>query len=157
MNAQLKPDEFDLLLRHDLAVFLQRVFRQLNPHVEMTWNWHLDLLVDRLTQVYEGKLKRLIINVPPRSLKSITASVAFPAWVLGNRPSTRLICVSYGQELAAKMARDCQNVMLAPWYQRAFATRLSQRSALADFETLEQGGRLATRWVVLSPAAAATF
>ena len=144
MNAMLLPNEFDLLLRQDLASFLHRSFLQLNPNVPLAWNWHLDLLADRLTEVYEGKLKRLIINVPPRSLKSILASVAFPAWVLGKSPETRLICVSYGQELAMKMARDSQSLMLTPWYQRAFATRLSARSALHDFETLEKGGRLAT-------------
>ena len=81
MNAMLLPNEFDLLLRQDLASFLHRSFLQLNPNVPLAWNWHLDLLADRLTEVYEGKLKRLIINVPPRSLKSILASVAFPAWV----------------------------------------------------------------------------
>lgn len=144
MNAQLTPNDFDLLLRQDLATFLHRSFLQLDPHSNFSWNWHLDLLADRLIQVYEGKLKRLIVNVPPRSLKSITASVAFPAWVLGKAPSTRLICVSYGQELAAKMARDCQSLMLSPWYQRAFATRLSGRSATADFETQSKGGRMAT-------------
>lgn len=144
MNAIAMPHEIDLLLRQDLATFLHRSFLQLNPNLPLVWNWHLDLLADRLTQVYEGRLKRLIINVPPRSLKSILASVAFPAWVLGNRPNSRLICVSYGQELALKMARDSQSLMLTPWYQRAFPTRLSARSATADFETLEKGGRLAT-------------
>lgn len=144
MNAQLQPHEFDVLLRQDLATFFQRAFRQLDPQTSLAWNWHLDLLADRLTQVYEGRLKRLIINVPPRSLKSLLASVAFPAWVLGKAPSTRLICVSYGQELAAKMARDSQSLLLAPWYQRAFNTRLSTRSATMDFETTEKGGRMAT-------------
>lgn len=144
MNAQLSQNEFDMLLRQDLATFIHRSFLQLDPQSNFSWNWHLDLLVDRLTQVYEGKNNRLIINVPPRSLKSITASVAFPAWVLGKAQSTRLICVSYGQELAAKMARDCQSLMLTPWYQRAFAARLSGRSATADFETQAKGGRMAT-------------
>ena len=128
------PSQFDMILRNDLSAFIQRVFQHLDPNTEYAHNWHLALLADRLKQVYEGKIKRLIINVPPRSLKSIAASVAFPAWVLGNDPSKRLICVSYGQDLSDKMARDCQAVMLSPFYQRAFATRLATRSAF-DFET----------------------
>jgi predicted phage terminase large subunit-like protein len=140
----MSTNEFDLILRNDLGAFIQRVFQHLDPNTEYTHNWHLALLADRLTQVYEGKLKRLIINVPPRSLKSITASVAFPAWVLGKDPSKRLICASYGQDLSEKMARDCQAIMLAPFYQRAFATRLSNRSAAFDFETTARGGRMST-------------
>ena len=55
MNAMLLPNEFDLLLRQDLASFLHRSFLQLNPNVPLAWTWHLDLLADRLTEVYEGK------------------------------------------------------------------------------------------------------
>lgn len=140
----ITPAQLDMILRNDLSTFIHRVFQHLDPNTEFAQNWHLDLLADRLTQVYEGKLKRLIINVPPRSLKSIAASVAFPAWVLGRDPSKRLICVSYGQELSEKMARDCQAIMLSPFYQRAFKTRLSNRSAAFDFETTARGGRMST-------------
>jgi predicted phage terminase large subunit-like protein len=141
---QMTSTQFDMLLRNDLSAFIQRCFQHLDPNTEYAHNWHLSLLADRLTEVYEGRLKRLIINVPPRSLKSIAASVAFPAWVLGNDPSKRLICVSYGQDLSEKMARDCQAIMQSPFYQRAFATRLSTRSAAFDFETTARGGRMST-------------
>lgn len=139
------PDEFDVLLRNDLATFIARVFAHLDPQTPYAHNWHIDLLADRLRQVYEGKLRRLIVTVPPRSLKSICTSIAFPAWVLGRDPGCRLICASYGQELSTKLARDTVSVMTSPWYQRAFATRLSsQRASAADFETTGRGGRRAT-------------
>lgn len=144
MSAQFSPNDFDLVLRNDLSTFIHRCFRHLDPHTQFSANWHLDLLADRLVQVYEGKIKRLIINVPPRSLKSISASVAFPAWVLGLNPSKRIICASYGQELSDKLARDCYSIVNTPWYQRAFPMRLSGRRASADFETTMKGGRLAT-------------
>lgn len=137
-------NDLDIILRNDLSSFIHRCFQHLDPHTPFAANWHLDLLADRLRQVFEGKIKRLIINVPPRSLKSISASVAFPAWVLGLNPSKRIICASYGQELANKMARDCQSVMQSPWYRRAFCTEISKRNASADFETTARGGRLAT-------------
>lgn len=141
----LTQAEFDVLLRNDLATFIARTFAHLDPQTIYAHNWHIDLLADRLTQVYQGKLRRLIITVPPRSLKSICASVGFPAWVLGRDPSKRIICASYGQELSNKLARDTAAVMSSEWYQRAFATRLaSQRSAAADFETTQRGGRMAT-------------
>jgi len=145
MTMNLTQAEFDVLLRNDLATFIARTFAHLDPQTPYAHNWHIDLLADRLTQVYQGKLRRLIITVPPRSLKSICASVGFPAWVLGRDPSKRIICASYGQELSNKLARDTAAVMSSDWYQRAFATRLaSQRSAAADFETTLRGGRMAT-------------
>lgn len=141
----LTQAEFDVLLRNDLTTFIARTFAHLDPQTTLSHNWHLELLADRLTQVYTGKLRRLIITVPPRSLKSICASVAFPAWVLGKTPSKRIICASYGQELSNKLARDTAAVMSSDWYRRAFATRLAaQRSAAADFETTQRGGRMAT-------------
>lgn len=142
---ELTQTEFDVLLRNDLTTFIARTFAHLDPQTPYAHNWHIDLLADRLAQVYQGKLTRLIITVPPRSLKSICASVAFPAWALGKDPSKRIICASYGHELASKLARDTAAIMSSDWYQRAFATRLaSQRTAAADFETTQRGGRMAT-------------
>ena len=59
-------------------------------------------------------MRRLIVNVPPRSIKSITAAVAFPAWVLGQDPTRRIICVSYAEELARKLAVDTRTVLHCP-------------------------------------------
>jgi predicted phage terminase large subunit-like protein len=142
---KISQTEFDVLLRNDLATFIARTFNHLDPQTTYAHNWHIDLLADRLTQVFGGKIRRLIITVPPRSLKSICASVAFPAWTLGRTPSKRIICASYGQELSNKLARDTASVMGSDWYCRTFATRLAgHRTASADFETTERGGRMAT-------------
>jgi len=73
------------------------------------------------------------------------ASIAFPAWCLGHDPSAQILCVSYAQDLADKLARDCRSIMLRPWYQRMFATRLApHRQAVAEFLTTAQGYRLST-------------
>jgi hypothetical protein len=88
---------------------------------------------------------RLIINLPPRHLKSLMASIAFPAWCLGHNPSAQILCVSYAQDLADKLARDCRNIMMSLWYRRIFPTRLSaHRQAVQEFITTRQGYRLAT-------------
>jgi predicted phage terminase large subunit-like protein len=137
--------EFDVLLRNDFSSFIARSFMHLDPQTTYAHSWHIDLLADRLTQVLDGKIRRLIITVPPRSLKSICASVAFPAWALGRKPGLRIVCASYGQDLSNKLARDTFAVMTAPWYQRAFATRLaSNRMAADDFHTTGRGSRKAT-------------
>jgi hypothetical protein len=77
---------------------------------------------------------RLIINLPPRSLKSLMASIAFPAWCLGHDPSAQILCVSYAQDLSNKLARDCRSIMMSPWYRRIFPTRLAaHRQAVQEF------------------------
>ena len=92
-----------------------------------------------------GRTKRLIINVPPRSLKSHTASISLVAWWLGHLPSAQIICASYGQDLANKLALDTRKVMQSAWYQEIFSTRLStDKQAVNDFMTTQEGGRMAT-------------
>jgi len=86
---------------------------------------------------------RPIINLPPRHLKSLMASIAFPAWCLGHDPSAQILCVSYAQDLADKLARDCRSIMASPWYRRIFSTRLAaHRQAVQEFVTTRQGYRL---------------
>jgi predicted phage terminase large subunit-like protein len=108
-------------------------------------NWHIEVIVAKLTAVREGRIRRLIINLPPRHLKSLLASVAFPAWCLGHDPSAQILCVSYAQDLADKLARDCRSIMMSSWYRRIFPTRLApHRHAVQEFITTRQGYRLAT-------------
>src|ERR1700719_2361486 len=73
------------------------------------------------------------------------ASIAFPARCLGHAPSVPILCVSYAQDLADKLARDCRSIMMSPWYRRIFPTRLApHRQAVQEFLTTRQGYRLAT-------------
>ena len=145
MTKDLSPDEYDAILRSDHAYFAERCFCELNPQTEFLTNWHIEVIAAKLAAVREGKIRRLIINLPPRHLKSLMASVAFPAWCLGHDPSAQILCVSYAQDLADKLARDCRSVMTSPWYRRIFPTRLApHRQAVQEFITTRQGYRLAT-------------
>jgi transposase InsO family protein len=93
--------------------------------------------------VRRGEIKRLIINLPPRCLKSHCASVAFVAWMLGHEPSKHIICASYAQDLANEMAALTRTLMLSPLYRALFGSILSGR-AVDDFGTIASGRRLAT-------------
>ena len=144
-RVHLSDEEILALQAADFPTFLQMVFEQLTPDTPYQYNWHLDVIAHALEEVRAGRIKRLIINVPPRSLKSISASVALPAFWLGHDPSVQFICASYGQELADKHAFDCRAVMESIWYQALFPTRLlGTRRAVSDFQTTRNGGRLAT-------------
>src|ERR1700680_346428 len=141
----LSPREYDAILRRDLCYFAQRCFFELNPQTAFAMNWHIEVIAAKLTAVRQGKIRRLIINLPPRHLKSLMASIAFPAWCLGHDPSAQMLCVSYAQDLADKPARDCRSIMISAWYRRIFPTRLApHRQAVQEFLTTRQGYRLAT-------------
>jgi len=137
---------FNTILRQDLFTFIAKTFATIDGSQEFSSNWHIEVIADRLMRAYRREVKRLIIALPPRNLKSISASVAFPAWALGKNPALRFICASYSQELSAKLARDCRTVMSTPWYQRAFPNgRLNpDKMAEGEFETLSGGSRLST-------------
>jgi hypothetical protein len=133
-------------LRNDFYAFVEKAFQAVSPGEPFLPNWHLEAICHALKRVEAGEIKRLIILMPPRNLKSICASVAFPAWLLGRNPTRKIICVSYNTELAAKHARDCRAVMNAAWYPSLFpSTRIDPaKSAEAEFMTTERGFRLAT-------------
>ena len=95
MFENLTQAQYEVVLRRDFASFAARCFGDLNPQVALAMNWHLEVIAAKLTAVREGKIRRLIINVAPRNLKSLLASIAFPAWCLGHDPSAQILCVSY--------------------------------------------------------------
>ena len=102
--AQLSPAArrrfFELQLASDFPAFVMKVFETVSSGDGFLSNWHVDAMNYAVQQVIDAKLKRLIVNVPPRHLKSIIFSVALPAFLLGHDPMRRIICVSYSHDLA---------------------------------------------------------
>lgn len=146
MNEQLSYAEYGLILRLDLMSFVVRSFIELNPQVDFSPSLPIEYIASRLERCRQGKVKRLIINLPPRSLKSHSVSVAFAAWLLGHNPAIQIICASYGQDLADKHARDCRTLMASDFYQRLFPmTRVSQeKQSVNEFTTTAHGFRMST-------------
>jgi hypothetical protein len=126
--------------------FVRAAFPIVSAGERLLSNWHLQAMTCQLGQVAKGMLRRLIITVPPRSLKSICASVALPAFALGHRPTRRIICVSYSESLARKHANDCRALMRSPFYRRIYpGTRISPaKDTETEVMTTARGSRLAT-------------
>src|SRR5271165_3627569 len=139
------PAEVQAMQRADFYSFLMRCFAELHGGQEFSPAWHAEVLAAKLQGVGEGSVKRLVVNVPPRHLKSLAASVALPAWLLGHDPALAIVNVTYAQDLSEKFARDCRAVMASDWYRALFTTRLaSPREPLAELATTRGGFRLAT-------------
>ena len=135
------------ILRDDFVSFAHRAHLELYPSRPFEPNWHIDVLAEKLEAVKRGEIRRLIINLPPRSLKSFLGSIVFPAYVLGHNPSAEVLCISYGQEFANDLALPCRSLLQAPFYQALFETRLSDdRQAVEEFKTTAGGARRAASW-----------
>src|SRR5258708_6853938 len=87
--------EYQAALRSDFYTFMLRCFSQLNSGAAFLPSWHIEVMAAKLQAVKDGRLKRLIINIPPRHLKSLAASIALPAWLLGHNPSAAIVSVTY--------------------------------------------------------------
>jgi predicted phage terminase large subunit-like protein len=138
--------KFEGLLRNDFRAFIHKVFTTLCPGQDYERSWHIEAIAYQLERVRRGEITRLIINMPPRSLKSISASVAFPAFLLGRDPSRRIICVSYSAELAKKHSNDFRAVLEAPWYRSVFPSAQigPYKNSETEIELTARGFRLAT-------------
>lgn len=133
------------LAREDFTFFVMRAFAELYGK-PLDPNWHILAVAHALEKVRRGQTRRLNIAIPPRSLKSFMASVCFPAWVLGHKPSEKIVCVSYSQPLAEEFAFDTRKLMQNEWYRSVFpGTRLNpKKSNLRVLETTRGGQRRTT-------------
>ena len=151
MNAPIIDQQriLDAFLRNDFLAFVQKVFVTLNPGKRLEVGWYLEAMSYFLGVVSFARqphMDRLIINLPPRMLKSTMVSVALPAFLLGRDPRTRIIVVTYSQELSDFFGLQTLRIMQEDWYCRLFpSTRLSPRKkAVGEFQTTHGGYRLAT-------------
>ena len=132
-------------LATDLVAFLERAFREIEQRETLLLRPYVEFLCAELMRVAAGVERRLILNLPPRHLKSILASIVFPAFLLGRDPRLRIAVVSHSQSLARSLASPCHRTVSADWYQEVFPrTRLrAHPNSAIDFETTAGGGRYA--------------
>ncbi len=106
--VELSLAEYRAVCRQDLYTFTTRCFAELLAGTTFLPNWHMEVISAKFQACMEGKIKRLIINLPPRHLKSLMASIALPAFWLGHHSDASIVNVTYGQALSDKFARDCR-------------------------------------------------
>lgn len=133
-------------MRTKLAPFIKKVFETVDPGAVYSHNWHIDLISEYLEACYHRQIMQLIVNVPPRFLKSMCVSVAFPAWAFGQDPSERILSASGVASLATKHSMDCRKVLKEDWYRNTFPElQLTEhQDAKNRYETTKGGHRIAT-------------
>ena len=81
---------------------------------------HHKIMADKFNKLAEGKIKRLIVNMPPRHTKSEFASFLLPAWMMGNKPHLKIMQTTHTAELAFRFGRKVRNLMNSDDYKRIF-------------------------------------
>ena len=145
MNAAKKMLERQQ--QHDhLAPFIRRVFETVDPGAVYMHAWYIDLIAEYLEAIHYDEITNLAINIPPRFLKSIAVTIAFPAWELGLNPSQQIIGASYSEKLSMKHNVDCRLVVQSNWYHQVFpeVQLAGDQNEKAKFTTTKRGHRIAT-------------
>ncbi len=115
------------LARRSLAYFVRCAWHVVEPGTPLVWNWHIDLICQRLEAVTRKECLRLVINIPPGHMKSLLVAVFWPAWEWLTRPEERTLFLANSADLAARDSRRCREVIQSEWYQRVLALTSGER------------------------------
>jgi len=145
----LPPDIQKEFIEAGMLAKQKRKFERINTdfmsfvkHVwpEFVEGEHHKIIAEKFNLIAEGKLKRLIINMPPRHTKSEFSSFLLPAWMIGKRPKLKIIQSTHTTELAVRFGRKAKTLMDSSEYKQVFETRLREDSQAAGKWETEQGG-----------------
>jgi len=132
------------LAERRLVEFIKQGWHVLEPSNPYVHGWHIDAICEHLEAVSTGEIKRLLINVPPGTMKSLCVGVFFPAWEFIKKPHLRFLGTAYKQDLASRDNAKCRTLILSDWYQNFWGLELkSDQNAKLKFETKQLGFRAA--------------
>jgi hypothetical protein len=129
--------------------FVEQAWAIVEPGCPFIDGWHIWAICEHLEAVADGRIKRLLINVPPGCGKSLLVCVFWACWVWGpqNRPHTRWLFASYGQELSTRDSLKCRQILESDWYQEYWGDRVqlvADQNQKTKFQNSAGGWRLAT-------------
>lgn len=142
----LQEEQLRRAAERSLGAFVRDASPQLEPETVMLPNWHIDLLCEHLEAVTAGQVRRLVINIPPRYMKSLITSVFWPAWEWIRHPEMRWVFASYAESLAVQHSLDRRTVIQSPWYQTRWGNQvqLVDQIEKTEFRNTRRGRMLAT-------------
>lgn len=135
------------LAERSLSDFIQQAWPVIEPGTEYLHNWHVDAICEYLQAVDAGQVTRLLINMPPRYMKSIAVSVMWPAWSWINNPESRWLFASYAGNLSTQHSVDRRTIIQSDWYQERWANKYqltSDQNVKTEYQNDRQGRMFAT-------------
>lgn len=150
----LSAEELDELIAIDQELcassfyhFAKKAYPILEPNRRFVDGWHIRVICDYLEACVTGQIRNLLINMPPRHMKSLLVSVLFPAWLWIIRPESRFLMSSYAASLSVRDSMKTRKVIQSGWYQARFGDLYSlnaDQNNKTKFENDKTGYRLAT-------------
>lgn len=131
------------IAQRSLADFARDAWPIIEPGTHLQWNWHLDVICEHLQAVTDGRVRRLIVNVPPRTMKSRLISVLWPAWVWMHDPASRWMFASYSGDLATDHSVDTRTILTAAGGRENGGTIIEQLGYQGVLDLVGQTWRLA--------------
>jgi hypothetical protein len=125
----LRREKLRRLASTSLHEFVAQAWHVVKPSFEFKDNWHVGAICEHLEAVHRGQIRRLLINIPPRFLKSTVVSVMYPAWKWLHRPQHKFLCGSYNMGLAVRDNLAMRRLIQSPWFQSRWGR---ESFALAD-------------------------
>lgn len=110
------------VLQLTLREFVREAWGVIEPATPYVHGWHIDCMAEHLEAVSAGELRYLIINVPPRHMKSLLVSVLWPSWEWTQRPHRRWMFASYAESLSMRDTVKSRRLMKSPWYQERWGS-----------------------------------
>lgn len=126
--------------------FVRQAWHIVEPTEPFVHGWHLDMIAVHLEAVSRGEITRLLVNVPPGTMKSLLISVFWPAWEWGpiGKPATKYMTAAYEIDLAERDARKMRLLLESDWFQKRWPIRLADdQNEKTKFENANRGFRLA--------------
>ena len=137
----LQSEALTAFARRDLWCFVELMFPVLYPGQKLVYAGYLEVIATTLMRVGQGKYRTVVINLPPRHMKSALASILYPAWRLGCDPTVKFICISYGDDLAHDLSAQTRKIMRSPRYKQIFPGTILDKSAVDHIRTTMGGYR----------------
>jgi predicted phage terminase large subunit-like protein len=140
LSAKQLDDIERELCKRSLAAFAKRAWKVLEPAAELKWGWALDAICVHLEAVTRGEITRLVMNVPPGTMKSLLTGVIWPAWEWGPQgmPEMRFVGTAHEEQLAIRDSRRCRDLIKSEWYQGLWPLAL-----LSDLDGKKEFGNTA--------------
>jgi predicted phage terminase large subunit-like protein len=130
-----------------LREFVRQAWHVVEPSTPFVPDWHIDAITDHLEAVTRGDVRNLLINVPPRHMKSLLVSVFWPAWEWILHPERRWLYSSYAASLTIRDSVKCRRLIESPWYRARWGyifSLTSDQNAKTRFDNNRSGYRLST-------------
>ena len=134
-------------LKTDLRLYIRAAWPVLEPATGFVSNWHIDAIAEHLQAVTEGQILRLLMNVPPRCMKSLTTSVFWMTWEWTRTPWTRWMFLTYHDNLSTRDSVKSRRLIKSPWYQERWGhlyQMAGDQNLKTKFENNRSGFRLSS-------------